>query len=128
MSDLWPEMSGSTPWTLDRISRDERNLDLLVPTMRGPGITATEPAVRVIETPTTVEIRVTQRISFPGPETRYVGSPGTVSVRLDAPLGDRRLMAAPVDHQAFPEWFGTGWQAEEDVDAHRFDAGPSEPV
>ncbi len=128
MTIVGPEMSGSTPWTLDQIGRDERVLDLLVPTLRGPGVEAFEPQATVRESATTVTIEVTQRIRFPGPKTHYTGFPTSLQVVLGAPLADRRLVAAPIDKEAFPDWFGPGWQPDDDIETHRFGREPDELV
>lgn len=95
-------LEGSIRWRLGRVSKDELTLEVDVTSIVGPGIRSPGPTAEVTETAQTVRVRVHERLEFPGPDGTYSPAPMTLHVRLDEPLGQRRLIADPVDPEM--EW------------------------
>lgn len=94
-------LAGSVAWRLDRILADGRTLEIHFNEYNLGGALSTQD-VRVRETPTQVEIEVFQRIVLPADaDPMFLGT--DEDVRLEAPLGDRDVIHAPVD-DTMAEW------------------------
>jgi hypothetical protein len=91
------EVTGSTPWRLKGVSRDGRVLELEIRVDSGPGVEAEVIASPVVESQSRVEVGVEVRQSYPPRDSYWVGESRFVTVRLSEPLGDRTMIAAPVD-------------------------------
>jgi len=92
-----PWLAGSTPWKAERVSPDGRTIELAYNGLTGTKLTAGPTRVIVKEDDQRVQIAVHQEIRVVGDgETEYVFDPMLETVRLKAPLADRKLEHAPV--------------------------------
>ena len=88
--------AGSTPWIVERSSPDSPRLTLQYQTVHGRNITSRLERIQVEETAETVMIALTQTIRYGSSPSLWVEGSEWVDVVLDAPLGRRRLVHAPV--------------------------------
>jgi hypothetical protein len=90
---------GSTPWRLAEVSPDGRLISLRYGRLAGSRISSSLTGVNARESPRTVTLSVALRVQIDFGDDELMdayGDVGVTTVRLKAPLGDRRLRHAPV--------------------------------
>jgi hypothetical protein len=88
--------TGSTPWIVERSSPESSKLALQYQTLRGREIESSVERIDISETAESVRIALVQTIRRAhGPHSWVEGS-DWVEAQLDAPLGSRSLLHAPI--------------------------------